>query len=112
VNIRRFKKSAAALAIAILCLLAGFALTLAHEQGPGRSIAAAASSHDGGWIAQSYFQSVCFEFAAGDLPSGPQKSVLARVSHLLPPARETLPVHQRPFARKIARHMLDSILLI
>lgn len=97
----------------LVCLLGGFALTLASESVPARLIFSAGSGHGSlDWVALSYSQQICFGFAAGDVPPSPDKAIVPRIAHPTPTASEPGSMRPRLFAPKLARHMLDSILLI
>ena len=112
-NIRRFKKSGTAIALTLACLLGGFALGLAQEEVPAHSVFPSALSHcSPGLVTPAYVSQICFGFAAGDVPPSPHKSVLTRILYAPFMASEPSAVRQRPLAPKVARHMLDSILLI
>jgi hypothetical protein len=113
VKVRRIKRSGSALAVFFVCLLGGCALTLASESLPGRLIFSAGSGRGSlDWIALSYPQQICLGFAAGDVPPNPDKAIVPRIVHPTPTASEPGSMRPRLFAPKLARHMLDSILLI
>jgi len=96
----------------LTCLLGGFALTLAHEQVPARPILLSARVGALDLVALSDLRKICLEFTAGDVPPAPHRSILVRIPHPVSAGGGALSMSRRPFAPKLARHMLDSILLI
>jgi hypothetical protein len=114
VNICRIKKSVAALTLTLAYLLGGFVLTLAHERAPTDGVFSAVLRQGlPSGIAPTYIRQICLEFAAGDVPPSLQKTLtVGRTFDEKPTAGAPSSIHRRPFAPKVARHMLDSVFLI
>lgn len=114
---RRLKKSVAALALVFAFTLGGFALGLAHDQGPvdttTYSLALRLDLTNGvsQWVGSG--PRFHLDFLPANILQKDQKvAVEARVLNATPTSSETRSYYRRTHAPKIARHLLDSKLLI
>ena len=115
-KIGRLKKSGAAFGLLVAVTLGGFALCLAHDHVPADStfpFNLRLGSPNG--VSQSDDSVARFhlDLVTGDVPPSMQKVPLgARIFDTTPMESGGSLIHPRAYAPKIARHMLDSRLLI
>ena len=113
---RRLKKSVAALGLVFAFTLGGFALGLAHDHGPVDSTYSFALRLDlSNGVSQLVDSGPRFhlDLLTGNvLPRDQKVPVETCVLNTTPASSEIPSLYQRAYAPKIARHLLDSKLLI
>ena len=112
----RLKKSVPAFGLLVAVMLGGFALCLAHEHVPADSsfpFNFRLGSPNGVSQSDDSVPRIRLDLATGDVPPSMQKVPLgARVLDATPTESGGCFINSRAYAPKLARHMLDSKLLI
>jgi hypothetical protein len=116
VKISRLKKSVAAFGLLVAVTLGGFALCLAHDHVPADStflFNLRLGSPNGVSQSDDSLPRFRLDLVTGDVPPSMQKVPLgARIFDEAPTESVGSLIYPRAYAPKIARHMLDSRLLI
>jgi len=116
VKTSRLKKSVPAFGLLVAVMLGGFALCLAHDHVPADSsfpFNLRLGSPNGVSQSDDSVPRIRLDLATGDVPPSMQRVPLgARIFDATPTEGAGSLIQPRAYAPKLARHMLDSKLLI